>query len=76
MIQNFWGFAIICFTVLLMKLTKFINIRQKDRNVSPEKAEFKDSLCVLLSKVNGLLAGRSWSDLSRARYYVKEEMRK
>ena len=76
MLQNVWGFAIICFTVLLMKLTKYINIRQKDKNVSPEKAEFRDSLCILLSKVNGLLVGRNGCELSRAKYYVKSEMRK
>ena len=35
MVQNVWGFATVCFAVLLVKLTKYINLRQKERSVSP-----------------------------------------
>jgi hypothetical protein len=73
-VQNIWGFAIICFTVILMKATKYINLRQKQKTVSPEKAEFRDSLCIYLSKLNGLLAGRHKGELERAKYYIKEPL--
>lgn len=74
MIQNVWGLTTIAFTLLLMKLTKYINLRQKQKVVTPEKSEFRDNLCIFLSKINGLLAGRHKGELEKAKYYLKEPM--
>jgi hypothetical protein len=73
-VQNVWGFATICFTMLLMKLTKYINLRQKEKAVSPEKAEFRDSLCILLSKLHSLLNGRHKQELQTAKSYLKSSL--
>ena len=73
-LQSVWGFATICFAVLLVKVTKYINLRAKARAVSPERAEFRDSICVLLSKLNALLRGRHQQQLARAKYYLKQRL--
>ena len=70
-IQNIWGFGMICFTVLLKKFTKYINIRQKDRALTPEKADYRDNLCILLSKINTILTGRHREEANKAKYYLK-----
>lgn len=70
-LQNIWGFAIVCFTVLLRKFTKYINIRQKDKNLTTEKSEFRDNICILLSKINTLRTGRHKEELQRMKYYLK-----
>jgi hypothetical protein len=36
-IENVWTFTIVCFTIVVMKLTKYINLQQKQQNRSPEK---------------------------------------
>ena len=73
-IQNIWGFAIICFTILLMKLTKYINLRQKEKNMTLDRMEFRDSLCILLSKIEGLAIGRHGEELRRMKFYVKDPL--
>ena len=73
-LQSVWGFATICFAVVLVKVTKYINLRAKARAVSPERAEFRDSICVLLSKLNALLRGRHQQQLARAKYYLKQRL--
>ena len=75
-IQNIWSFAIICFTILLMKVTKYVNLRQKDRKLSQEKSEFRDSLCVLLSKIDGVMTGRHAKELGMMKYYFKERLQR
>ena len=74
MIQNVWGFATICFAVLLVKITKYINLKAKKDAMTEEKAEYRDNICVLLSKINGLLSGRHQDELGRMKYYVKERL--
>lgn len=73
-LQSVWGFATVCFAVLLVKLTKYINLRAKEKAVSPERAEFRDSICVLLSKVNALLHGRHHQQLAKSQYYLKQPL--
>ena len=73
-IQNIWGFAIICFTILLMKLTKYINLRQKEKNMTLDRMEFRDSLCILLSKIEGLATGRHGEELRRMKFYIKDPL--
>ena len=33
-VQNVWSFALVCFTVLVMKITKYINLQQKQQRLS------------------------------------------
>lgn len=74
MVQNIWGFATICFAVVLVKVTKYINLRAKKEAVSEEKAEYRDNICVLMSKISGLMSGRHRKELERMKYYVKERL--
>lgn len=57
-VETIWTFTIICFTVIVMKLTKYVNLREKQESRTAEKAEFRDSICIFLAKMNGLLHGR------------------
>lgn len=74
MIQNVWGFALLCFGVLLMKATKYINLREKTQKLSAERTEFRDSICVLLAKVHSLRMGRLRHELDRAKHYLKQPL--
>lgn len=56
--QTVWALSLVCFTVVLMKVTKYINIGYKRERVTPALSEFRESLCILLAKVNGLLVGK------------------
>jgi hypothetical protein len=73
-VQNVWSLAIVCFTMMLMKITKYINMRQKNGAVSTVRAEFRENMCILLSKINSLLSGRHRDEIQKARYYLKEEL--
>jgi hypothetical protein len=57
-VQNVWTFTVICFTVIVLKLTKYVNLREKQTCRSAEKTEFRDSICIFLAKLDGLLHGR------------------
>lgn len=57
-VQNVWTFTIICFTVIVMKLTKYINLKHKQQSSSPDKVDFRDSICIFLARMDGLLHGR------------------
>ena len=35
-IQNVWSFAVVCFTIILAKITKYINLRQKQKLIGQE----------------------------------------
>jgi hypothetical protein len=56
--QGIWGLGIICFTVVLFKLTKYINMRAKDQGLGTERAVFRENVCILLSKISFLKEGR------------------
>lgn len=57
-----------------MKLTKYINLKQKEKNMTLDRMEFRDSLCILLSKIDGVASGRHREELARMKYYVKEPL--
>lgn len=64
----------ICFTVILLKIARYINLRQKQKAVHPVRAEHRENLGILLSKVNKLLTGQKGAELRRAGFYLKEEL--
>jgi hypothetical protein len=66
-----WGLATICFTVILFKIGKYINIARRNSLITKELAEFRESLCILLVKVNALLNGKWNRELNRRRLYLK-----
>jgi hypothetical protein len=57
-LQTVWGLGTVCFTVLLLKVTKYINVHQKQMAVTPVCAEHRENLGIMLSKVSQLLKGR------------------
>jgi hypothetical protein len=69
--QTVWALSLVCFTVIVMKLTKYINIAYKRERMTPALCEFRETLCILLAKVNGILIGKYKADLSKAKYYLK-----
>ena len=73
-IENVWTFTVICFTVIVMKFTKYVNLKEKQRSRTAEKAEFRDSICIFLAKVNGLLHGRHRRELEEMKLYVKQPL--
>jgi hypothetical protein len=73
-LENVWGFAVICFSVVLMKATKYINRGQKSRRVASEKAEFRDNICVLASKVHQIQNGRTSAETSKAQFCLKRPL--
>lgn len=62
-VQNIWSFAIICFSVLLFKITKYINLREKEKVLSTLRSQYRDNICILMSKINGLLTGRNKAEI-------------
>ena len=40
-----------------MKVTKYINMGQKDKIIYEEKTENKSNMCVLLAKTHGIMNG-------------------
>lgn len=73
-VSNVWTFTVVCFTIIVMKLTKYINLQQKQESRPPEKAEFRDSICIFLARMNGLLHGRHRPELEHIKHYVKEPL--
>ena len=73
-LENVWGFAVICFSVVLMKATKYINRGQKSRRVASEKAEFRDNICVLASIVHQIQNGRTSAETSKAQFCLKRPL--
>lgn len=73
-IQNVWSMAIICFTVLLAKLAKYINHSVMERRVGRQLARFRNDLCVLISKVSAVAGGKQGRELNRMKYYLKSEL--
>jgi hypothetical protein len=65
--------TMICFTVILMKITKYINISHKNKRVCIVRAEFRENLCIMLSKVSALLGGKHRGELQKARYFLKQK---
>ncbi len=74
MLQGVWGIGLMCFSVVLFKLTKYINRKVKDETLGRECAKFRENLCILLSKNIYLKRGRYSNEMVRARYYLKEEL--
>jgi hypothetical protein len=72
LVESVWGFAIIWFSIVLFKLTKYLNLHQKQKAISAEKIDFRDSICVLLAKMEGVRKGRHANELGSLKYYVKE----
>ena len=68
--------AIICFTVLLAKLAKYINRSIMERRVGKHLAKFRNDLCVLISKVSAVAGGKQARELNRMKYYLKAELGK
>jgi hypothetical protein len=73
-VENVWTFTIICFTIIVMKLTKYINLKHKQETCSPDKLDFRDSICIFLARMDGLLHGRHRGELERIKYYLKEPL--
>jgi hypothetical protein len=69
-----WTFTVILFTVIVMKLTKYVNLQEKQERRTAEKAEFRDSICIFLAKTDGLLHGRHRPELEAVKYYSKQQM--
>jgi hypothetical protein len=69
--QTVWGLATICFTVILMKISRYINIARRNSLITKQLAEFRESLCILLVKVNALLSGKLNRELNIRRQYLK-----
>jgi hypothetical protein len=40
--------------------------------MTPALCEFRETLCILLAKVNGILIGKYRAHLSKAKYYLKD----
>ena len=57
-VQNVWSLATVCFSVVLFKVTKYINLRKKQQTLSPQLSEFRDSFCLLLARLHALKHGR------------------
>lgn len=72
--QNVWSLATVCFAVMLTKISKYINLRQKDISMTKIRADFRENICILLSKTNYLLLGRHREELHKARHFMKEEL--
>jgi hypothetical protein len=70
-VQTLWGLCLVCFTVLLFKITKYINMSYKEDRLTPDNVSFRESLCILLSKVNGVLIGKYRWNLDLSKYYFK-----
>lgn len=58
MLQNVWGLAIICFTVILFKIARYINVFHKEQRMSPHRTKFRENICILLARLNELAIGR------------------
>jgi hypothetical protein len=65
--------AIICFIVLLAKPAKYINRSVMER-VGKQLAQFRNDLCVLISKVSSVAGGKQSRELNRMKYYLKREL--
>ena len=74
LVQNIWSLGSICFTVILLKIARYINLRHKQQVVHPIRAEHRENLGILLSKVNKLLMGQKGNELRRVGFYLKEEL--
>ena len=46
-----------------MKVTKYINMGQKDKIINEERADNKSNMCILLAKTHGLMNGRNKAEL-------------
>lgn len=57
-VQNIWSFTTIFVSLVLIKLTKHINLRQKEI-YSSLKVKYRENIFLLLSKINGLLEGKN-----------------
>ena len=57
-LENVWSFATICFGLLLAKASKYCNIQKKNNELSTEKTESQESLCLLLAKLHSIRTGR------------------
>jgi uncharacterized protein YqgV (UPF0045/DUF77 family) len=75
-VQNVWSMAIICFTVLLAKLAKYINRSVMERRVGRPLSQFRNDLCILISKVTAVAGGKQGKELNRMKYYLKSDLRK
>lgn len=57
-VQNVWSLAMVCFVVLLAKVSRHINIRGMEERVGAVRTKFRTSLPILLSKLAALQTGR------------------
>jgi hypothetical protein len=73
-LQTVWGMGTVCFTVLLMKVARRINAGERVRKETSVKADFRDNLGNLLSKVSTLRRGRHRKELEKARHYLKHPL--
>lgn len=71
-VENIWTFTIVCFTIIVMKLTKYVNLSEKQQSQTAEKVDFRDSICILLAKMDGLLRGRHRGELEELKHYTKQ----
>jgi hypothetical protein len=75
-VQNVWGLAIVCFTVMLAKVARHVNLHRMGERVGRLRADFRNNLCILLSKVSALASGRQQRELRKVRYFLKSELRR
>lgn len=57
-LQNVWGLATICFTVILFKIAKYINMFHKESKMTPQRTKFRENICIMLARLNQLAIGR------------------
>jgi hypothetical protein len=71
LLQTLWSLIIICFTVMLAKAARYINVRLMEERMGSIRSEFRNNLCILLSKVSSLVSGKKQREMEKARYYLK-----
>jgi hypothetical protein len=71
LLQNLWSLMVICFAVMLAKAARYINSRLMEQRMGNVRAEFRNNLCILLSKVHAMAAGKQHREIQKAKYYLK-----